>query len=91
MKSCYTNGSIKNREVVMCLAVPMKLVEKNGMEGVVERGGVRSGVSLMLAPEAEPGDYLLIHAGYAIGVMDEGEAEKTLALYAELLDAEAET
>lgn len=72
----------------MCLAVPMKLVEKNDMEGIVERGGVRSGVSLMLAPEAEPGDYLLIHAGYAIGVMDEEEAEKTLALYAELLEAE---
>jgi len=64
----------------MCLAVPMKLVERQEALGVAELDGVRREVSLMLQPEARVGDYVLIHAGYAIGLVDEAEANETLAL-----------
>ena len=64
----------------MCLAVPMKLVERQETLGVAELGGVRREVSLMLQPEARVGDYVLVHAGYAIGLVDEAEANETLEL-----------
>ena len=49
-------------------------------------GGMRRMVSLALTPEAKPGDYVLIHAGYAIGTLDEKEAEETLRLLDEMED-----
>jgi len=64
----------------MCLAVPMKLVERREALGVAELDGVRREVSLMLQPDAEVGQYVLVHAGYAIGVVDEAEANETLEL-----------
>ena len=67
----------------MCLAIPMRLVERNDLEGVVELDGVRRTVSLMLLPEAVLGDHVLIHAGYAIGAIDEHEAARTLELLRE--------
>ena len=67
----------------MCLAIPMQLVERGELEGTAELRGVSRKVSLMLCPEAEVGHYLLVHAGYAIGTVDEEEARKTL----EILDA----
>ncbi len=60
----------------MCLAIPMGLVERTELEGVVELDGVRRTVSLMMLPEAAVGDYLLIHAGFAIGRVDEEEAAR---------------
>jgi len=74
----------------MCLAIPMRLMERSEIEGVVELDGVRRTVSLMLLPDAEVGQHLLIHAGYAIGAVDEAEAEITLALLREYADARAE-
>jgi hydrogenase expression/formation protein HypC len=71
----------------MCLAVPMKLVERREMIGVAEVDGVRREVSLLLEPEANPGDYVLVHAGYAIGVVDEAEAEATLELLRQVAEA----
>ena len=68
----------------MCLAIPMKLVEKDGWDGTVELSGVQRKVSLMLLEEAQVGDHVLIHAGYAIGRVDEQEAAQTLALLSEL-------
>ncbi len=67
----------------MCLAIPMELTRKDGLEGSVELEGVRRDVSLALLPEAEIGDWLLIHAGYAIGRLDPEEARETLALLEE--------
>lgn len=74
----------------MCLAVPMKLVELTG-EGVgkVDAGGVTTGVSLMMVPFAQVGDYLIIHAGFAIEVLDQQEAEIRLDLFRELAEATA--
>jgi hydrogenase expression/formation protein HypC len=71
----------------MCLAIPMRLVERKEMEGTVELDGVRRTISLMLLPEAEVGQHLLIHAGYAIGAVDEDEAMRTLDLLREYADA----
>ncbi len=62
----------------MCLAIPMKLVQRTEWEGTVELGGVQRTISLMLFPEAEVGDHVLIHAGFAIGRVDEEEARLTL-------------
>lgn len=64
----------------MCLAIPMELVARRDFEGDVELNGVRRTVSLMLLPEAEIGDHLLIHAGYAIGRLDAEEAKRTVEL-----------
>jgi hydrogenase expression/formation protein HypC len=74
----------------MCLAIPMVLVERNEFEGVAEIDGVRRQISLMFLPEAEAGDYVLVHAGYAIGQVDADEAAKTLELLREYSDAMAE-
>jgi len=71
----------------MCLAVPMKLIERRELIGVAEVDGVRREVSLMLQPEAKLGDYVLVHAGYAIGVLDEAEAMITLDLLRQVAEA----
>lgn len=70
----------------MCLAIPMQLVERDELEGTVELEGVRRRVGLLLCPEAQAGDHVLVHAGYAIGLIDAEEAAKTLALIAETLE-----
>jgi hydrogenase expression/formation protein HypC len=71
----------------MCLAIPMELIERGEYDGEVELNGVRRKVSLMLLPEAEVGEFLLIHAGYAIGKLDAEEAQETIALLEELARA----
>lgn len=53
----------------------------------VELGGVLREVSLALTPEAEVGDYVLVHTGFAINVLDEDEAQETLRLLAEMEEA----
>lgn len=69
----------------MCLALPARLVEKlEGDQGLVDLGGVRKPVSLALVPEAVVGDYVIVHVGFAIGLVDPEEAARTLALFDEL-------
>jgi len=70
----------------MCLAVPMQLTERDAGLGVVEIDGIRREVSLMLLDDARVGEYLLIHAGYAIARVDEVEAKETLELLRQLGD-----
>ena len=74
----------------MCLAVPMKLVEitREGV-GKVDSGGIKTDVSLMMVPNAKIGDYLIIHAGFAIEVLDNEEAKIRLELFKELAEATA--
>ncbi len=75
----------------MCLAVPMKIVECEGEDGQVELGGVRRTISLALLSEAQVGDFVLVHAGYALTVIDAEEAARTLAMLEELkIDPEDE-
>jgi hydrogenase expression/formation protein HypC len=61
----------------------MKLIRRDEVSGVAEVDGVEREVSLLLQPDAAVGDYVLIHAGYAIGTIDEEEAQITLALLRE--------
>jgi hydrogenase expression/formation protein HypC len=69
----------------MCLALPARVVAlADGDQAIVELGGVRKTVSVALVPEAQPGDYVIVHVGHAIGMVDPEEAERTLALFAEL-------
>jgi len=71
----------------MCLAVPMKIAEITEGVAICEVDGVRREASLMMLEEAAVGDYVLIHAGFAIEKIDPEEAEKTLAVFREVLDA----
>jgi len=68
----------------MCLAVPVKIVSIDGDEAETEIGGVSRLVSIAFTPEAKVGDYVLLHTGYAITVIDEAEAEETLKLLEEI-------
>ena len=69
----------------MCLAVPARVVALLGDQWVeTEVGGIRSRVSSALIDEVELGDYLIVHAGFAIARLDVEEAEKSLALFEEI-------
>ena len=68
----------------MCLAVPVKVVSIEGTEAEVEISGVRRRVSIVLTPEARVGDYVLLHTGYAINVINEAEAQETLKILEEM-------
>ena len=74
----------------MCLAIPVEITEITGQMARVELEGVSREVSLALTPEARVGDYVLIHTGYAISVLDQAEAQETLRLFAELAQASQE-
>ena len=67
----------------MCLAVPARIVEKDGVNAVIEVGGVRRAISLLLCPQVEIGQYALVRAGFAITVIDAEEAQKSLQIFAE--------
>ena len=71
----------------MCLAIPALIKTIDGQQAVVDIEGVTRDVSLQLTPEAKVGDYVLLHTGYAIGVIDPAEAEETLKLLKELSEA----
>ena len=74
----------------MCLAVPGRVVELDGSMGRVDFGGVERELCMDLLPEVELGSWVLAHAGFAIQILDEEEARKTLALFKEWADFEAE-
>jgi hydrogenase expression/formation protein HypC len=68
----------------MCLAVPARVVSIEGQEAEVDLSGVRRRISVVLTPEVRVGDYVVLHTGFAINVLDEKEAEETLKLFREL-------
>ena len=69
----------------MCLAIPARVIElmDNDM-ALTEVGGVRRTVSLALVNDIHPGDYLIVHVGFALSKLDPDEAAKSLALFAEM-------
>jgi hydrogenase expression/formation protein HypC len=67
----------------MCIAIPMNVTEINGDMGVVEYSGVKRNVGLMLLEDVKVGDWVLIHAGFAISRLNPEDAEETLALLKE--------
>jgi hydrogenase expression/formation protein HypC len=65
------------------------LVEKRDHDqALVDLGGIRKPISIALVPEANVGDYVIVHVGHAIGLLDPEEAQKTLALFAEMQHAD---
>ncbi len=78
----------------MCLGIPGRIVETQGGElmrmGKVDFGGIVREVSLAYVPEADVGDFVIVHAGFAISQVDEAEAQETLDLLVEsgILDEE---
>ena len=71
----------------MCLAIPALIKSVQGLEAAVEIGGVSRTISLWLTPEAQAGDYVYVHTGYAISVVDEAEAMESLRLLQELAES----
>jgi hydrogenase expression/formation protein HypC len=68
----------------MCLALPARIVELlPASQGVIDLGGVRKRISLELVQDVQPGDYVIVHVGYALQKLDPVEAERTLAIFAE--------
>ncbi len=71
----------------MCLAVPMKVISSDGETVVAEIDGVKRPASLLMLGESVAiGDYVLIHAGFAISKLDEDQAQATLNLMRECLE-----
>lgn len=70
----------------MCLAIPALITSIEGTTAQAEIGGVERAISLALTPEAGVGDYVLVHTGFAIGVVDQEEARETLRLLEELAE-----
>jgi hydrogenase expression/formation protein HypC len=74
----------------MCLGVPVRIVEKKGEEGTAEFKGVKRKISLELLEEVKVGDYVILHAGFAIQKLDEQDALETLKLFEEIENIENE-
>ena len=70
----------------MCLAIPGQIKSTKGIEAEVDIGGVGRTIGLWLTPDARVGDYVYVHAGYAISVLDEAEALESLRLLRELAE-----
>ncbi|MHB8744055.1 MAG: HypC/HybG/HupF family hydrogenase formation chaperone [Sulfuricaulis sp.] len=69
----------------MCLAIPAKVIQRLDNDlALVEVGGVRTKISLMLVDDVAVGDYVIVHVGFAISRLDAEEAEKSLALFDEI-------
>jgi hydrogenase expression/formation protein HypC len=72
----------------MCLALPARIVELQcNEEAIVDLGGVRKTISVALVPDAQPGEYVIVHVGYALSKLDPDEAARTLALFDQALHA----
>ena len=74
----------------MCLAIPAQVVElREGDNAVVDLAGVRKEISLALVDNVAVGDYVIVHVGFALSKLNQEEAEKTLALFAEMAQVQA--
>ncbi len=68
----------------MCLAVPALIKSIDGEIAEVDMGGTIYRASLVMTPEAKMGDYVLLHTGYAIQIIDQKEAQETLKIFQEM-------
>ena len=74
----------------MCLAIPVRVVKVGASDtAIVDLGGVQKEISIALLDDVAVGDYVILHVGYALSKLDPEEAEKTLALFAEMSAAES--
>ncbi|HUJ90193.1 MAG TPA: HypC/HybG/HupF family hydrogenase formation chaperone [Syntrophorhabdales bacterium] len=74
----------------MCLAVPALITKIEETMAEADLGGVATRVSVLFTPEAKVGDYVVMHAGYALSVLDTEEAEETLRLLQQIAEADAD-
>lgn len=72
----------------MCVAVPMKVLSVHGDRAIAQIGEVEREIGLAILPEVKAGDYVIVHAGFAIQALDEAEALETLALFAQIAAVE---
>jgi len=75
----------------MCLAVPALITNIEGTMAEVELGGVETRISILFTPEAKVGDYVVLHAGYAINTLNTEEAQETLKLLEQLAQTDADS
>ena len=74
----------------MCLAIPARVVElRDNDQALVDLGGIRKEISLALVNGAQLGDYVIVHVGYALGLIDPEEAQRTLEMFNELGQSQA--
>ncbi|MFA5031915.1 MAG: HypC/HybG/HupF family hydrogenase formation chaperone [bacterium] len=72
----------------MCLGIPVEVVKINDEEtALIELTGVQKEINIQLVPQVKIGDWVILHAGFAIEIIDEKEAEKTLDSFRELMEA----
>ena len=71
----------------MCLAVPLKMIERNGNDAVGEVDGIKRRFRADFVPNAKVGDYVIVHAGFAIERLDEKQAEENLEAIREVANA----
>ncbi|MEN9979599.1 MAG: HypC/HybG/HupF family hydrogenase formation chaperone [candidate division WOR-3 bacterium] len=71
----------------MCLAIPVRIVRIEGETAIGEVGGVEREVSLVMTPEAKVGDYVIVHAGFAIQILDRQAAEETRLIFDRMAQA----
>ncbi|MBR5342698.1 MAG: HypC/HybG/HupF family hydrogenase formation chaperone [Oscillospiraceae bacterium] len=71
----------------MCLAVPLKLIEIKGNEAIAESMGMRRSVRVDFIDDPKPGDYVIVHAGFAIERLPEEQALEDIGAWEELRDA----
>jgi hydrogenase expression/formation protein HypC len=64
----------------------MRIIEKSADTGIAEMGGVKKAISFLMVPEAKLGDYVIVHAGFAIEILDENEANERLKLFREMME-----
>ena len=74
----------------MCLAIPALIQSIENHEANVDMGGITRRISLRLTPDAKVGDYVIVHTGYAINILDQQEALETLKLFEEMAKAAQE-
>ena len=73
----------------MCLAIPARVVELRDNDlALIDLSGVRKEISLALVDDVRPGDYVIVHVGYALQKLDPEEARKTLELFAGLAQSQ---
>jgi len=73
----------------MCVGVPMQVISIEGDQAMTEVDGVKREASLMLLDEVAVGDFVIIHAGFAISKLDEEDARETLAMMREVFTPES--
>ena len=68
----------------MCLAIPMKILKIEGDKAIVSSSGVQRSIGISFMKNVKPGDYVIVHAGFAIEKLDPAKAEETLKLLEEI-------